>query len=61
MSHLRESGFARAEVATLIYAMSNEPDLFPDRIHIEEREISARGKQSGKSVFVSAEPLSLRI
>jgi hypothetical protein len=41
--------------------MSNEPDLFSDRIGIEEREISARGKQSGKSVFVSAEPLSLRI
>jgi hypothetical protein len=44
MSHLRESGFARAEVATLIYAMSNEPDLFSDRIHIEQFEISACGK-----------------
>ena len=43
MSHLRESGLARAEVATLIYAMSNEPDLLSDRIHIEQLEISARG------------------
>jgi len=41
--------------------MSNEPDLFSDRIHIEQREISARGKQSVKSVFVAVEPLSLRI
>jgi dihydroneopterin aldolase len=28
--------------ATLIYAMSNEPNLFSDRIHIEQLEISAR-------------------
>jgi hypothetical protein len=44
MSHPRESGLARAQAATLIHAMPNEPDLLSDRIHIEQIEISARGK-----------------